>query len=116
MFYFMEFTPMSMVPDISSAIRETEGYLYLDLVVRPKSDRDEVTGYDEWRNVIMVNVKAPPTKGKANQAVVDLFSAALELSKGDIEIVKGVRGTKKTLRVKGERWDVVRKVRQAALG
>ena len=40
-------------------------------------------------DVLRVRVMAPPERGKANQALVELLSTALKVPKGTLRIIKG---------------------------
>ena len=64
--------------------------------VVPGASRTEVKG--RYGDVIRVRVSAPPERGRANRAVVDLFE---ELVGGDVEIVKGSSSEFKTVLIRG---------------
>jgi len=53
------------------------GGVEIDVLVSPKSGKSEVEGFDEWRNRLVVKLKAPPEKGEANRELVFLLGAAL---------------------------------------
>lgn len=44
-------------------------------------------------------MKAPPEKGRANAAVVELLAGRLALPKGDIQIVRGAASPHKVVRI-----------------
>jgi uncharacterized protein len=46
-------------------------------------------------------VAAPPERGRANEALVELLSAALEVPKGSLRVVGGQRGKAKVVEVDG---------------
>jgi uncharacterized protein len=46
-------------------------------------------------------VAAPPERGLANEALVELLSAALEVPKGSLRVVGGQRGRAKVVEVDG---------------
>ncbi|HUW01506.1 MAG TPA: DUF167 domain-containing protein [Acidimicrobiales bacterium] len=48
---------------------------------------------------LKVRVAAPPTGGRANDAVVALVADAFGLAKGDVEVVSGRTGRQKKLRL-----------------
>ena len=55
--------------------------------VQPKSSGDRVVGFRD--DVLRVRVTAPPERGKANQALVNLLSATLKVPKSTVRIIKG---------------------------
>ncbi|PYO56391.1 MAG: DUF167 domain-containing protein [Candidatus Rokuibacteriota bacterium] len=73
-----------------------EGTL-LPVRVQPRARRNEVVG---WQGgALRVRVTAPPTDGRANQAVVELLAAALGLPRASIALVSGAASRDKLLRV-----------------
>lgn len=50
---------------------------------------------------LKLRVAAPPEKGKANAAVLELLSQVLEVPKRDIEIVSGKTSPQKTVQIEG---------------
>lgn len=59
----------------------------LALKVAPKAARSAVNGW--MGGVLKVSVTAAPARGKANEAVVELLAAALDLPKSAIRVVRG---------------------------
>ena len=59
----------------------------LSLKVVPGSSRDEIVGW--LGDSLKVNVKAPPEKGRANEAVIALLSARLGIDASSIAVVSG---------------------------
>jgi uncharacterized protein (TIGR00251 family) len=50
---------------------------------------------------LKVQLAAPPVDGEANAALVDLLASVLHVRKGDVEILRGDTGRRKTVRVAG---------------
>jgi len=67
--------------------------------VRPNARRSEVMSYAE--GVLEVRVAAPPVKGRANQALIELLSDILEVPRSSIAIGKGLTSRNKTITVTG---------------
>ena len=55
--------------------------------VQPKSSTNQVVGYRG--DTLRLRVTAPPEGGQANEAVISLLADALDLPKGQLEIVRG---------------------------
>ncbi len=73
-----------------------EGAL-LPVRVQPRARRNEVVG---WQGAALrVRVTAPPTDGRANQAVVELLAEVLGLPRASIALVSGAASRDKLLRV-----------------
>ena len=73
-----------------------EGAL-LPVRVQPRGRRDEVVG---WQGTTLrLRVTAPPTEGRANQAVITLLAEALGVPRSSIELVSGAAGRDKLVRI-----------------
>ncbi len=68
--------------------------------VRPGGRRDAVEG--EYDGVLAVRVQAPPTDGRANDAVRSVLAAAFGVGRSDVEIVGGHTARRKRVRVSGD--------------
>jgi uncharacterized protein (TIGR00251 family) len=71
----------------------------LRLRVSPGASRSEIVGPhgDAWR----VRVAAPPESGKANEALLGLLAATLDVPRSSIEILSGHGSRDKTVVVRG---------------
>jgi uncharacterized protein (TIGR00251 family) len=79
-----------------NAITQTKDGLLLDIEVSPKSDKFKISGYNKWRNVVEVKIKAVPQKGKANKEIMTEFS---RITNNPVEIVSGHKSHHKTLKI-----------------
>ena len=71
----------------------------LSLKVVPGSSRDEVVGW--LGDSLKVKVKAPPEKGRANEAVIALLADRLGIDASTIAVVSGHGSPAKVLDVEG---------------
>jgi len=71
----------------------------IDVRVVPRSHRDAIELLDDGG--LKVWVRAAPTDGQANAAVIALLSKSLRVSKSNIEIVRGESGRSKRIRIEG---------------
>lgn len=60
----------------------------LTVRVIPKASRTEIADIME-DGTVRIRVTAPPTEGRANQALVDFLAQVLDVAPSDIEIVAG---------------------------
>jgi len=67
--------------------------------VHPRARRDEIVGWRE--GVLHVRVTAPPLKGKANEAVINLLAQALGVKRSEVRLVSGEKSRDKLVEVKG---------------
>ena len=90
--------------DFSKAVRVTKEGTEIDVMVSPHSNSSGIQGIDEWRNRIIVRIRAPPEAGKANKELVELFSGLM----GKAELGRGSTNRMKTIVVQLGRDEVLR--------
>ncbi len=83
----------------TSAIRDIAGGVEIAVKVVPGSSRDRVAGL--LGEAVKIAVAAPPEKGKANQAVIDVLARALGVRRNAVQIRSGHTQPRKTLAVTG---------------
>lgn len=71
----------------------------LKLKVIPSSSKNEVVGW--YGELLKIKVQAPPEKGKANKAVIQVLASCLQVPHSDVVIVSGTESQHKTVEVKG---------------
>ena len=85
--------------------RAVAGGILLDLRVTPKSGGDAIDGVEmlaSGQAVLKLRVRALPTDGAANEAVVALIAKSLKLPKSNIALERGGTSRVKTLRLAGD--------------
>ena len=86
------------LPDLSRAILQTANGAVIRVHVQPKSRREQILGMHGDR--IKLAVTEPPDKGKANEAVLRLTAAALNLAPSRVELLRGSTSRQKDLLVR----------------
>jgi uncharacterized protein (TIGR00251 family) len=79
----------------------------LNVKVVPGSSRDQIVGW--LGDALKIKVMAPPEKGRANEAVVDLLSLKLGISTDDIEVVSGHSSPSKVIAITGMDHGAIKK-------
>ncbi len=79
----------------------------LKVKVVPGSSRDQIVGW--LGDALKIKVTAPPEKGKANEAVVELLAAALDIATDDVIVVGGHASPAKVVAVSGIDDETIRK-------
>jgi uncharacterized protein (TIGR00251 family) len=84
----------------------------LRLRVSPGAGRAALVGRhgDAWK----VRVSAPPERGRANEAVVELLAASLGLSRPDVRVVSGGGSRAKIVELSGLTYEEVERRLEAA--
>jgi uncharacterized protein (TIGR00251 family) len=84
---------------MSCNAREQDGYLTIDVVVSPRASRPGIGPVVGDR--LKVAVSAPPVDGEANAAVIEVIAKAAGVPRAAVEILRGLSGRRKTLRIRG---------------
>ncbi|WP_024327302.1 DUF167 domain-containing protein [Thioalkalivibrio sp. AKL19] len=71
----------------------------LKVKVAPGSKRNALAGW--MGDTLKLQVRAPPEKGRANEAVIALLAAELGCPKSAVEVVAGATSRSKTVTVEG---------------
>jgi uncharacterized protein (TIGR00251 family) len=84
---------------VSELLQETEGGVILKVKVSPGAKRNQVKGVDA--GALKVAVTAPPEKGKANEAVVELLADYFGLPRREVSILRGHTSRSKVVMLTG---------------
>jgi uncharacterized protein YggU (UPF0235/DUF167 family) len=79
--------------------------LRLSVRLTPRGGRDSLDGLEtlsDGRVVLKARVRAAPTEGEANAALIGLLSRLLDLPKSRVSLVQGASARIKTLRLEGD--------------
>jgi uncharacterized protein len=87
--------------DADELLGQVEISVRVQLKVIPKSSKDRVVGWVGDR--LKVQVTAPPERGKANDAVIEVLAGALGLPRSCVRIVAGETSPLKTVEIDGDR-------------
>ncbi len=90
---------------LEDAVRKKDSGVEVDILVSPRSNRSGVEGIDEWRNRLILKVKAPPLDGKANKEVEDTLS---EITRGNAKVVSGHTSRQKTVLIEGDPSSIIK--------
>ena len=71
----------------------------LQIKVIPSSSKDCIVGWLD--DTLKIKVKAPPDKGKANKAVINVIEKSFVLLKGTVQIESGFTSSKKVITISG---------------
>jgi len=96
-------------------IEETARGLVITLRAYPRGGRNAVKG--EVAGALQVSTTQAPERGKANEALLATVASALDLRKGDLELLSGASARRKRVLITGlTRADLESRVRQALSG
>ncbi len=82
----------------------TDG-LVLSVRLTPKGGRDEVGGIEtlaDGRSVLKARVRAAPTGGEANRALIAVFAKALDVARSKVTLAAGESARIKRIAIEGD--------------
>lgn len=83
--------------------------MMIRLKVVPSSSRDQIVGW--LGDSLKIKVAAPPEKGKANQAVIQLLARTMGIEPSAIRVVSGESTPNKIVEISGvDSWDFEQKL------
>ena len=83
----------------------TAGGLILTVRLTPKGGRDQIDGVEEMsdgRAVLKVRVRAAPTEGEANAALLKVIASALGVAPRMVTLLSGATARIKRLQIEGD--------------
>lgn len=89
----------------SPAIVPTDGGVRLRVRLTPRARRDALGGLEtlaDGNQVMTAHVRALPTDGKANAALIALLAATLGVARTRVDVVSGPTSRVKILHVEGD--------------
>ncbi len=86
--------------------KDTNGAVTFAVKVVPRASKNEIAGFAG--DAIKVRLNAPPVEGRANDALVNFLAETLNVSRAQIEIVRGETSRIKSVRVRGIRAEQVK--------
>jgi len=81
------------------SIRKTKDGIAVEVLVQPKSSRNEIAGMQGDR--LKIKLTAPPVDGKANAGLIAFLAKKLGIAKSQIKIVRGETSRRKTVYITG---------------
>jgi uncharacterized protein YggU (UPF0235/DUF167 family) len=85
--------------------RETKEGLALTVRLTPRGGRDALDGFEilaDGRTVLKARVRAAPTEGEANAALIALIAKQIGLPRSQLAIAGGATARLKTVAVQGD--------------
>jgi len=75
----------------------SKGELYLSVKVFPQSGKSEIVKYQD--EVLRINLKAVPEKGKANAELIKLLAKEFDQVKENVKILNGIASRTKLIKI-----------------
>jgi uncharacterized protein (TIGR00251 family) len=79
--------------------KDAAGGVVIELLVQPRASRTRAVGEHDGR--LKIQLAAPPVDGEANGELVGFLAAVFRVRKGDVRILRGETGRRKTVQIAG---------------
>jgi len=86
---------------MKEAVKQTCDGVVLDLEVSPGAKETSVHGFNIWRKRIEVRLSERAERGRANEQLISFFSDLFNIDPRDIQIITGLTGSKKSVKITG---------------
>jgi len=83
--------------DIWHAVHRSPEGIIIDILASPGAKRQEIKGYNPWRERVELAICSPPEKGKANKEILQFFTELLDVEGTNIRVYKGHTSRNKSL-------------------
>jgi len=85
----------------------TDSKATLRIHLQPGAKSNEIIGFRD--GVLWVKVAAPPDKGRANAALIELLAKTLSVPKSDLTLVRGITSRQKVIAINGLTTEALKK-------
>ena len=92
--------------DAGATVEDAPDGCTLALRVYPGAKRDAITGVHD--GALKISLTAPPTEGRANEALIAFLAERLRLPRARMGLVSGMASRSKAVRITGMSADEVR--------
>ena len=77
----------------------TNSKAILEIHLQPGAKSNEIIGFRD--GVLWVKVAAPPERGRANGALIELMAKSLSVPKSDLALIRGFASRQKVIAING---------------
>ncbi len=73
--------------------------------------KNHISGYDEWRKRIEIELKEKPVEGRANKELISFLSEFFGISSRDIKIIYGEKSREKGIYINAEKDYILKRIK-----
>jgi uncharacterized protein (TIGR00251 family) len=94
-------------------IRSVENGIQLSLRVTTRAGKNAVTAIRD--DLVLLSVRAAPTDGEANSAVIQTLADTLKIAKSRIQLIRGTKSREKIVEITGLTLELLAGMREIIL-
>lgn len=84
---------------MSLNVKTRGGGIQFSAAIQPRASKNEISGV--MNGALKIRLTSPPVEGAANRALIKFLAKALGVSGSRVEIVGGLTGKNKVIRIEG---------------
>ena len=96
--------------------KRLDGSLILDVEISPNSETSRISGVNEWRKRLRIDISKPAVNGMANEELLRFIIQKFNIKSNQAELLSGHKSKQKSIMVSGiSEIDILSVVNQEVL-
>lgn len=81
--------------------KRLDGSLILDVEISPNSETSRISGVNEWRKRLRIDISKPAVNGMANEELLRFIIQKFNIKSNQAELISGHKSKQKSIMVSG---------------
>ena len=81
--------------------KRLDGSLILDVEIGPNSETSRISGVNEWRKRLRIDISKPAVNGMANEELLRFIIQKFNIKSNQAELISGHKSKQKSIMVSG---------------
>ena len=81
--------------------KRLDGSLILDLEISPNSETNKISGVNDWRKRLRIDISKPAVNGMANEELLRFIIQKFNIKSNQAELISGHKSKQKSIMVSG---------------
>ena len=83
--------------------KRLDGSLILDLEISPNSETNKISGVNDWRKRLRIDISKPAVNGMANEELLRFIIQKFNIKSNQVELISGHKSKHKSIMISGIR-------------
>ena len=81
--------------------KRLDGSLILDVEISPNSETSRISGVNEWRKRLRIDISKPAVNGMANEELLRFITEKFDIKRNQAELLSGHKSKHKSIMISG---------------
>ena len=81
--------------------KRLDGSLILDVEISPNSETSRISGVNEWRKRLRIDISKPAVNGMANEELLRFIIQKFNIKSNQAELISGHKSKQKSIMISG---------------